>query len=97
MADSNISWTAPESGCFQFDTWDSSFDTTLAVLGTVDGCANELACSDDEDSDSHTSWTRSAVRVNVTEGSEYLISISGFSGTGDYVLGIELLDAADCE
>jgi hypothetical protein len=89
VLDSIIAWTAPESGCFQFDTWDSSFDTTLAVL---DGCAHELACSDD---DSYT--FTSAVRVDVTAGDEYIISISGYDGTGEYSLGIEMLEAADCE
>jgi hypothetical protein len=98
VPDSTIAWTAPESGCFQFDTWDSSFDTTLTVLGSVDGCVSELACEDDEyfDADVYYSFT-SAVRVDVTAGDEYIVSISGYSGTGEYSLGIEMLEAADCE
>jgi hypothetical protein len=99
VLDSVVAWTAPESGCFQFDTWDSiDFDTTLAVLGTVDGCASELACADDEyfDSVDYERYT-SAVRVDVTAGDEYIVSISGYSGTGGYSLGIEMLEAADCE
>lgn len=77
-----IFWTAPADGLYIFDTFGSGYDTVLSAYGD---CTDEsvLRCNDDSGS------PQSRLSLEVTQGQEVLISVSGFNGaTGDWVLNI---------
>ena len=68
-------WTAPSTGDFCFDLFDSTFDTSLAIWD--EGCGVELAC----DGDGHGSaggWT-SYTTASLTEGDVVTILIDSYS------------------
>jgi hypothetical protein len=77
-------WTAPAAGTYSIDTFGSSYDTALVVLGPE--CAlPEVACSDDEGKD-----LQSRVVITATEGQTFTIIVTGYDGaeTGAYELSI---------
>ena len=68
-----FTWTVPHTGPFVIDTFGSTYDTVLSLL---DRCEGEvLACNDDSGGS-----LRSAMLVELTQGSEVVIEISAFSG-----------------
>jgi hypothetical protein len=77
-------WTAPEDGCYTFDTESSSYDTVLRLLDACEG--TELACDDDG---GRTSLT-SSIQEPLEEGTTLFVVVDGYSSssTGDYVLDI---------
>lgn len=81
--DLTVGWTAPTSGTFIFDTFGSTFDTTLAVL---DGCGGaELACGEDAGE-----RRTSELEVSLEEGQAVIVVIDGFNelATGSFVLNV---------
>ncbi len=82
--DSVVSFTAPASGDFQFDTVGSTFDTLLAIYSECES-GREIACNDD----SAAQLGDSELTLTLTAGQQIVIAISGFSGaTGDWVLNV---------
>lgn len=68
-------WTAPEDGLASFDTFDSNFDSVLAVYaGTVVSALTPLGDNDDVD----RTTRQSRVTVRVTGGQLYRIAVDGF-------------------
>jgi hypothetical protein len=77
-------WTAPEDGCYTFDTDGSSYDTVLRLL---DGCeGTELECDDDGASAGLTSRIQQALE----EGTTLFVVVDAYSSgsSGDYRLDI---------
>ena len=72
--DALVAWTAPATGTFTFDTDGSDYDT---VLHLRDGnCSGpELACSDDD-----LPGYLSSLTVELTQGQEITVVVSGFNG-----------------
>lgn len=78
-------WTADCDGFVDIGLCDSPFDTTLAVFDACDGL--EVACNDDA-----CQIDDAKVRLEVTNGEQYVIRVAGVAGTtGDY-----RLDISDC-
>lgn len=77
-------WTAPAAGTYSIDTFGSSFDTALVVLGPECGLP-EVACSDDEGKD-----VQSRVVITAAEGETFTIIVTGYDAdeTGAYELSI---------
>ncbi|MDD9939391.1 MAG: hypothetical protein OXT09_37740, partial [Myxococcales bacterium] len=72
--DAVFEFTADRAGTYQFDTYGSSFDTSMAVIDG-DLCGGfELDCNDDVDS----STTESAVRVELEADQTVLIAVEAF-------------------
>jgi Ca2+-binding RTX toxin-like protein len=70
------SWTAPADGNESFSTFDSDFDTLLAVYtGAALSSLTTVASNDDVGG-----FGQSAVSFRVTKGVKYLIAVDGFSG-----------------
>ena len=103
-ADVAYLWTAPTTGRYQFDTIGSSFDTLIRLFlaesggglgegvlcgsGGSSGDASDLGCDDDSGGSLTSSLTYS-----VTEGTEYVVVVDGFSSgsSGEYLLSINSL------
>ncbi len=75
-------WIAPATGTFQFDTFNSNYDTVLYVL---DGCGGaELGCNDQAGGTDQSSLT-----LPVTAGVPYVVVVDGWDGsTGLHDLNI---------
>ena len=87
--DVSFLWEAPESGCYNFNTIGSGFDTVLRLFsadGTGCGGSSELTCNDDSGGS-----LSSMFEYTVTEGSRYLVVVDGFSSgsIGTYTLAID--------
>jgi hypothetical protein len=81
--DAVVTWTAPSSGTFTFDTSASAYDTVLSIHAAC-GSGTELACDDDTGP-----GTTSQVVYAATAGVTYAIAVSGYNGaTGSWVLDI---------
>jgi kumamolisin len=77
------SWTAPGSGPATFDTFQSTFDTLLAVYTGSSMSSLNLVASDDDSG----SVLQSRVSFNAVGGVTYQIAIDGYGGdTGNTVL-----------
>jgi hypothetical protein len=87
-----LSWTAPRSGRYRFDTAGSTFNTALYLqAGTCGG--RELICNDNV---SATNPTSRVVR-NLTAGTTVVIVIDGvFGSAGNYRLNITAFEAGFC-
>jgi hypothetical protein len=87
-ADLAFLWEAPDSGCYNFNTMGSSYDTVLLLLdadGAGCGTSSELACNDDGGG-----GLTSMIEYTVTAGTRYVVVVDGFSDTsvGTYTLSI---------
>ncbi|MEC8191990.1 MAG: putative metal-binding motif-containing protein [Myxococcota bacterium] len=83
-------FTAPEDGCYTFDTDGSSYDTLLRVLDACEGVS--LDCDDDGGE-----GTRSLIGdLPMAEGDEVFVVVDGFSSgsSGSFILNIDY-DPAD--
>ncbi len=79
------SWTAPNSGCFAFDSSESGFDTVLFVKR---GCTGEeVACNDDASGE----ITTSHAGFEVVGGETYVVVVDGYdaSKVGPFQLDIQ--------
>ncbi len=84
-------WTPAYSGYAWIDTYDSEFDTLLAVYtGTSVSSLTEVASNDDDGEDG-----TSAVEFDAVAGTTYYIVVDGYDGEmGYYEVGIDqVLDA----
>lgn len=80
-----FSWTATMSGPVQVDTFNSTFDTLLAVW-SGDVLTNLTLLAENDD---YKANNTSAVFLNAVAGRTYRIAVYGFSsGTGNIVLNI---------
>lgn len=77
-------FTAPTTGTFVFDTFGSSYDTTLYVLSAQCG-GQQLVCNDDVPG----MGTNSRVNLSMTAGQTVTVVVDGFqSSAGSYVLHV---------
>lgn len=76
-------WVAPNSGTVTFNTFGSTFDTTLAAYtGSAVGGLTSVAFDDDI-----TPGTTSAITFDAVAGTVYRIAIDGYNGAaGSYAL-----------
>jgi hypothetical protein len=76
-------WTAPNDGCFAFDTTSSTHDTVMYLQA---GCTpDSLVCNDNIDDAS----IASSIGYDVTGGTDYVIVVDSLSAeTGAFDLGI---------
>jgi len=80
-------WTAPSSGCFEFDTSGSAYDTVLTLWSCDDG--SELDCNDDVGVANLTS----RLELSVTEGEQVVVVVDGYdNSSGAYELNIQPCD-----
>lgn len=79
-------WVAPANGTMVFSTAGSSFDTMLAVYtGTNVSTLTLVGANDDIE---YPTLLTSAVTFAATTGTEYRITVDGYSGgSGNYLLG----------
>jgi hypothetical protein len=86
-----LSWTAPETGTYTFDTAGSTYDTVLE-LREVDCRPLPVACDDDSGP-----GTTSRVTIALEAGREIVVHVDGFGDReGEFVLSI-LRDVPDRE
>ena len=86
-------WVAPSNGIVTINTFNSSFDTVLAVYtGTVVTNLTPIASNDDQDN--RNAIFTSQVRFQVTTGTEYEIAVDGKGGTSG-TAQLNLFFAAD--
>jgi hypothetical protein len=81
-----LRWQAPHTGCFEFDTHDSAFDTTLALW---EACHDdEIVCNDDLHPMNDD--RASQVGLELDEGTELLVVVDGkgASDQGDFFVTI---------
>ncbi|NCG21774.1 MAG: hypothetical protein GWP91_22385 [Rhodobacterales bacterium] len=80
-----VAWTAPNSGCFGFDTGGTNYDTVLYLLSSCSG--DEIVCNDDDSADTNTSY----LGYEVTGGDTYLVVVDGYGPTslGDFQLNVQ--------
>lgn len=84
-------WTAPDSGTVQIDTFGSDYDTSLAVY-TGNALASLTAVATNDDS----LGRQSAVRFGVVAGTTYQIAVDGFADrTGNVALNLNLVPDND--
>jgi hypothetical protein len=77
-----IRFTAPADGEYTFDTFGSTYDSTIALYSD---CVTELSCNDDVAPDN----LQSLLGLSMTAGESVLIVVDGHDGsTGDWVLNI---------
>lgn len=69
------SWQAPSDGPVSFDTFDSNFDTTLAVYTGSSVTGLTLMASNDD-----TGGRQSQVGFQATAGTRYAIAVDGYAG-----------------
>jgi hypothetical protein len=82
--DALVEWTAPEAGCFLFDTEGSAFDTVLSHL-TSCGEPTVIECNDDDGS--ANTW--SSLIMDVDAGETVLLAVSGYdTAGGDWTLNV---------
>jgi hypothetical protein len=81
-----FTWTVPESGCYQFDTEGSEFDTVLH-LHTPCPTFDQVYCDDDAGS-----GVSSLIRADLEGGSTIQIVVDAFETgeSGNYTLNIEV-------
>lgn len=85
-----LSWTAPSTDSWQFDTLGSSFDTVLQVV-RGDCYGDALGCNDD------FSGLQSAMLLDLVVGDAVVVLVGGFGGaSGDVVLNIGIAAPGDC-
>jgi len=85
------SWTAPASGGATFDTFESTFDTALAVYtGSSVGALTEIASADNDVGANGESRRTSRVRFNAVAGTTYRIAVD--SGSFGLVTGLITLN-----
>ncbi len=84
VPDSAFFWTAPNDGCFRFDTRGSPMDTVLMLEGSCSG--PELACDDDGGGD-----VSSLIETELGQGESVFIVVEGFNPgeEGPFQLNIE--------
>jgi secreted trypsin-like serine protease len=66
-------FVAPSSGSLAVNTFNSAYDTVLAVFSGARGALTQLACNDDYNA------LQSQVTLNVTAGETYHIEVAGFA------------------
>lgn len=76
--DVGVFWVAPEAGYYSIDTFGSSFDTALGVVGA--DCTTELACNDD------TGGITSEVVREFAAGEAVVFVVDGKSGSSGGVV-----------
>gem|GEM_PF-827023 len=69
-------FTAPAAGVLTIDTFDSDYDTVLAIFTGSRGALTRLVCNDDYDS------LQSFVTLNVTAGATYFIDVASYLSSG---------------
>ncbi|MCB9592776.1 MAG: lamin tail domain-containing protein [Sandaracinaceae bacterium] len=81
-----LSWTAPSTGTFLFDTVGSDYDTTLHIHAGFDCAGTELDCDDD----GHPVTGDSLISLDLTAGQMITIVVDGYDvgEEGNYVLNI---------
>ncbi|WP_437636266.1 MXAN_6577-like cysteine-rich protein [Sorangium sp. So ce854] len=85
-------FTPSEAGTYTLDTFGSSFDTAIGVVGAA-SCA-QLACNDD---DVATAVAQSKVRAVIGAGESVLIVVTGFDGAeGDFTLNMSKVGPPIC-
>ena len=93
--DVSFTWTAPQDGCYQFDTEESyTSSTSSSLTDTVlyvreGGCSGqEIGCSEDEGA-----GFTSIFEADVVGGTEYVVTVDGYSSftSGDVVVDIVYL------
>ena len=93
--DVSFTWTAPQDGCYQFDTEESyTSSTSSSLTDTVlyvreGGCSGEeIGCSEDEGA-----GFTSIFEADVVGGTEYVVTVDGYSSftSGDIVVDIVYL------
>ena len=81
--------TLPEDGLWAFDLCDSTYDTYL-FIGT-ECCLADILSQDD----SPECGLQSFAVLSLTAG-DYYVDVEGFSGCGDYVLKVYLIESGAC-
>ena len=80
-SDTTVEFTAPADGEYTFDTFGSSYDTTLYALDTCGGV--ELACDDDTDG------LQSRISLDLLAGETVVLVVDAFStGSGPFTLDV---------
>ncbi len=83
-----FNWTAPSSGLAVLTTYESSFDTLLAVYTGTTLSGLSLVTANDDDPDGGTT---SRVLFTASAGQTYRIAVDGYGGaTGNIVLSVLL-------
>lgn len=84
VEDRDVSWTAPASGSFTFDTEGSATSDTY-LIAVAGGCVSPtyLECDDDDGTGNWSTMTRT-----VTEGDVVFLALESYSGTGSVTLNI---------
>jgi hypothetical protein len=90
--DAAVSWQAPVTGCYVFDTDDANYDTVLRIYDTCGG--TEIACDDEGGVGS-----RSLIRRDMVAGEQVVVVVDGYASysDGDYSLDINFVSAACTE
>ncbi|MFT4705792.1 MAG: hypothetical protein ACI81R_003504 [Bradymonadia bacterium] len=87
--DVGVSFTAPNTGTYRFDTNGTEFDTILAVYDGV--CARpsaQLACNDDGGE-----GLLSQIDIDLSAGQDLTVVITGFDGaSGEWTMNANLLE-----
>ena len=83
-------FTAPADATYIFDTFGSTFDSTLAVLDGADCTGFELACDDDTDG------SQSQVVIDLVADQEVIILVDGYNDDdfGPFTLNVSSLSGA---
>jgi hypothetical protein len=83
-----FAWTSSASGCYEFDTETSNFDTVLRIF---DGCAGALLDCDDD----MGAGTTSRLRMELGPGTPLIVVVDGHdaASAGNYVLDINYIGA----
>ena len=84
-------FVAPSAGTLVLDTCGSAYDTVLSIHSGCPGTnANQIACDDDAGSLGSCPGTlQSYLSIPVTNGTAYLIRVSGYNGaSGNYTLNV---------
>jgi hypothetical protein len=82
--DISMEWTAPSSGCFEFSTTGSAFDT---VLKLYDDCGGAMLDCNDDYSD-----LTSLVAFEVESGMDYIIVVDGYGEDDSGPFDLTIID-----
>ena len=83
-------WTAPSSGTFCFDLFDSDYDTSLGIFD--EGCGLEMAC--DEDGHGSAGGYTSYTSVELTEGDIIAIVIDAWGTFSEGTYSLDITEGA---
>ncbi len=87
-----VSWRAPTTDYYVFDTSGSSFDTVLALFDDCDG--NELACNNNVSDDA----TSSEIVRKIERDTNLVVAVDGFAGDqGEGALNIARVTCPDSD